>query len=45
MKKLFIILIITFGISSCSGGGTNNPPLNISKSQALGFIVGMMVSL
>ena len=45
MKKLFIILIITFGISGCSGGGTNKPPIGISNSQLLGFIVGMMVSL
>ena len=45
MKKLFIILIITFAISSCSGGGTNKPPVGISNSQLLGFVVGLLVSL
>tara|TARA_B110000285_G_C14510048_1_gene331911 strand:+ start:283 stop:426 length:144 start_codon:yes stop_codon:yes gene_type:complete len=45
MKKLFIILIITFGISGCSGGGTNKPPIGISNSELLGFVVGMLVSL
>ena len=45
MKKLFIILILTLSMSACSGGGTNKPPISISKSQLVGFVVGMMVSL
>ena len=42
MYRLFIILLLTISLSACSA---TNKLINISKSQALGFIVGMMVSL
>jgi|TARA_R110000868_G_scaffold345727_1_gene606841 hypothetical protein len=45
MYRLLIILLLTISLSACSGGGTNKPPIGISNSQLLGFVIGMMVSL